>query len=277
MDMEKLVAQITKEVFMQVGNSELVDSAGTGISVSQNVTALDIAKMIDHSLLKPEMTRQQVIEGCELADKYDCATVCVKPCDVVLADEILKNSDVMVTTVIGFPHGSNLTETKVMEAQMAMSQGCEELDLVMNIGRFKSGDYDLVEKDIKAVADVAHKRGIIVKVIMENFYLTDEEITRACQICERAGADFVKTSTGYAGGGATVKDLQNMRRTVSSKVRVKAAGGVRTLDAALTVRKIGGIRFGCTATQKIVEDAREREKQGTLKLPEQIKELTSKY
>jgi deoxyribose-phosphate aldolase len=274
MDMEKLVAQITREVCSQM---DTTSSTGASFGVSETVTAMDIAKMIDHSLLKPEMTRQDVIDGCKLADKYDCATVCVKPCDVKIADEVLKNSDVMVTTVIGFPHGSNLTMTKVMEAQVAMSEGCEELDLVMNIGRFKSGDYDLVEADIRAVVEVAHQRGVIVKVIMENFYLTDEEITRACQIVERAGGDFVKTSTGYAGGGATVKDLQNMRKTVSSKVRVKAAGGVRTLDAALTVRKIGGTRFGCTATAKMVEDAREREKQGTLKLPTQIKELTSGY
>ena len=241
------------------------------------VTAKDIALMIDHSLLKPSMTMQEVIDGCLLAKEYGCATVCVKPCDVELARETLKDPDVLVTTVVGFPHGSNLTAVKVMEAELAISQGCEELDMVMNIGRLKYGDYDYVERDIKAVCDVAHKQGVILKVILENFYLTDEEKKIACERCERAGADFVKTSTGYAGGGATAHDLALMRSACSEKVRIKAAGGVRTLDAALTVRALGGTRFGATATKAIIEQARAREKNGTLKLPDSILELTSEY
>jgi len=238
---------------------------------------MDIAKMIDHSLLKPEMTRQEVIEGCLLAKEYDCATVCVKPCDVEAAMEVLKDTDVLVTTVIGFPHGSNLTEVKVMEAELAIKQGCEEIDMVLNIERLKSGDYDLVEKDVHAVCEVAHRSNVIVKVIFENFYLTDDEKIKACQICERAGADFVKTSTGYAGGGATIPDLKLMRSNCSDKVRIKAAGGVRTLDSALAVRAVGVERFGATATKIIVEDARLREKEGTLIVPEDASELTSGY
>lgn len=240
---------------------------------SEMVTARDIAKMIDHSLLRPDMTRQEVVEGCNIAKEYDCATVCVKPCDIEIAVDILKGSDVLVTTVIGFPHGAHPTEVKKKEAEIAISQGCKELDLVMNIGRLKSGDLDLVENEIKQICDLSHKYGVLVKVILENYYLEDDEIRTACKICERAGADFVKTSTGYAKGGATIHDLKIMRETCSPRVRVKAAGGVRTLDAALAVRAVGGARFGATATKVIVEEAKKRESMGTLKLPSEIREL----
>lgn len=241
--------------------------------ISKTVTARDIAKMIDHSLLKPQMSTKEVIEGCELAKEYDCATVCVKPCDVETAYGILKGSDVIVTTVVGFPHGANLTEVKVMEAEIAIDQGCKELDMVLNIGRLKSGDYEYVEKDIKAVCDAARRRGVKVKVILENYYLTDEEKIKACKIAERAGAAWVKTSTGYAEGGATIHDLKLMREACSPSVQIKAAGGVRTLDAALAVRAVGGTRFGATATKKILEEARQREAEGTLKLPDVIEEF----
>lgn len=278
MNIEKLVEQITREVCARLG--VLPGGASNGGMVLQpglKVTAKEIAKMIDHSLLKPEMTRQEVVEGCLLAKEYGCATVCVKPCDVELAREVLKGSDVLVTTVIGFPHGHHLTQVKVAEAEIAIGQGCEELDMVLNIGRLKSGDYSLVEEDIRAVCDASHRRGVIVKVILENYYLSDEEKIKACEICERAGADFVKTSTGYAKGGATIHDLRIMRSTCSEKVRVKAAGGVRTLDGALAVRAVGGVRFGATATKKIVEDARQKEKDGTLKIPDAVQELSSGY
>jgi len=241
------------------------------------VTAKQISKMIDHSLLRPDMTRQEVVQGCLVAKEYDCATVCVKPCDVVIAKEALRGCDVLVTTVIGFPHGHSLTEVKAREAETAIDQGCEELDLVLNIGRLKSGDFDLVEEDIRAVCDLSHRRGVIVKVILENAYLTDDEKRIACEICERAGADFVKTSTGYAKGGATIHDLRLMRGTCSAKVRIKAAGGVRTLEGALAVRAVGCTRFGATATQKIVQDARQREKDGTLRIPDSVQELPSAY
>jgi deoxyribose-phosphate aldolase len=233
----------------------------------KKITALDIAKMIDHSLLRPDMTRQEVIEGCLLAKAYNCATVCVKPCDVEIAYEILKDTEVLTTTVIGFPHGSNLTGVKLKEAEIAIEQGCKEIDMVLNIGRLKSGDDELVEADIKAVCGYAHGKGVIVKVILENAYLTDEQIVRACKLCEKAGADFVKTSTGYAKSGATIPNLKLMRKTCSPKIRIKAAGGVRTIAAALMVRAVGGSRFGATTTAKIVEDAMRMEKEGTLIVP----------
>jgi len=241
------------------------------------VTSREIAKMIDHSLLRPDMTKQEVIDGCMLAKELDCATVCVKPCDVVVAMEVLNGSDVLVTTVIGFPHGSCLTGIKVLETEIAISQGCKEVDMVLNIGRLKSGDYDLVKNDIRAVCGSAHSHGVIVKVILENHYLSDDEKIKACQICERAGADFVKTSTGYAKSGATIHDLKIMRSTCSDKVRIKAAGGVRTLDGALAVRAVGTERFGATATRVIIEDARKREMDGTLRIPDVVRELTSGY
>lgn len=228
------------------------------------LTTRDIAKMIDHSLLRPELTTEQVREGCRLAKEYNVATVCVKPSDVVLAKNELEGSEVLTTTVIGFPHGSNKTEVKVYEAEQAIKDGAVELDMVLNIGRMLSKDFDYVEKDIKAVVDIAHKHNAIVKVILENCYLTDELKEDGCRICEKAGADFVKTSTGFGTGGATMEDLKLMRKTCSSKVRVKAAGGVRTLDGALSVRSVGTVRFGATATKVILEEAMLREKSGTL-------------
>jgi deoxyribose-phosphate aldolase len=225
----------------------------------------DIAKMIDHSLLRPELSMTQVIEGCKLAKELDVATVCVKPSDVLIAKGVLKDSDVLVTTVIGFPHGSNKTETKVFEAQEAINDGAVELDMVLNIGRLLSGDFDYVQRDISAVVKVAHADKVIVKVILENCYLTDELKNTACKICEAAGADFVKTSTGFGTGGATTQDLKLMRAACSPAVRVKAAGGVRTLDGALAVRSVGAVRFGATTTKVIIEEAMSREASGTLK------------
>jgi deoxyribose-phosphate aldolase len=229
------------------------------------LTPKDISKMIDHSLLRPELTKEQVIDGCRIAREYDTATVCVKPCDVLLAKKELEGSDVLTTTVIGFPHGSNLTEVKVFEAENAIKNGAAELDMVLNYGRLLSGEYDYAEKDVKAVVDISHKQGVIVKVILENCYLTDDLKEKACIICEKAGADFVKTSTGFGTGGATIEDLKLMRRVCSEKVRVKAAGGVRTLDGALAVRNVGAVRFGATATKAIMDEAIKREKEGTLK------------
>lgn len=228
------------------------------------VTVKEIAKMIDHSLLRPELTEAQVREGCRLAREYDTASVCVKPCDVKIAKEELQGSDVLVTTVIGFPHGSNKTSVKVAEAVEAIDEGAAELDMVLNIGRLLSRQFDYVESDIKAVVDAAHSQGVLVKVILENCYLTDELKEIACRICEKVNADFVKTSTGFGTGGATLQDLELMRRTCSEKVRVKAAGGVRTLDGALEVRSKGAVRFGATATKAIIDEAEQREKAGIL-------------
>jgi len=214
--------------------------------------------MIDHSLLRPELTEEEIKKGCETAKKYDTATVCCSPAALPLVVKLLKGSDVKPSTVIGFPHGYNRTETKVFEAQQAIKDGAVELDMVLNISKLKSRDFDYVKNDIKAVVDVAHKHKAIVKVILENFYLTDELKETACKLCEEAGADFVKTSTGFAGGGATIEDLRLMRRTVSKKVQVKAAGGVRTLDSALQVREVGATRFGATATEAIMEECFKR-------------------
>jgi len=219
---------------------------------SKTITYEQLAKTIDHSLLKPQLTRKDVIEGCQLAKKYNTASVCVRPCDVALAVEQLKGTDVKVGTVVGFPHGANKTEIKVAEAKAALADGAVELDMVINIGALRSGDADYVRDEIKAIVDVA-KGKALVKVILENAYLTDEEKVLACKLAEEAGADFVKTSTGFAPGGATIEDLKLMRATVSPKVQVKAAGGVRSLEAILKVIDVGATRVGATATAKILD------------------------
>ena len=221
-------------------------------------TSRDIAKMIDLSLLRPNLSDEDVIKGCETAKKYDVATVCCGPSQVPLVKKCLAGSKVIVSTVIGFPHGYSTTESKVFEAEQALKEGAIELDMVLNIGKVLSGDFDYVEREIATVAKVTHKGGGILKVILENFYLTDDMKVQACIVAERAGADFVKTSTGFAAGGATFTDLRLMRKTVSPKVQVKAAGGIRELDTALLVREVGGTRFGCTATEKIMEDCYRR-------------------
>lgn len=236
--------------------------------MDRHVSAAEIAKMIDLSLLKPELTKQQVVDGCMEAIKYNVASACVKSSDVTLAYEICKDSDVFVKTVVGFPHGNCVAEVKNFEAQIALAQGCKEIDMVMNIGSFKSGEYEVIEHEVKMLADTCHAVGARLQVIMENAYLTKTEIEMACKLIEKNGGDFVKTSTGFANGGATVADLKLMRQSVSAKVSVKAAGGVRTLDAALAVAGLGSCRFGCTTTKAIMEEAYKREKEGTLIVPE---------
>ena len=216
-------------------------------------TCQEIARMIDHSLLRPELTEKDVREGCEVAKKYKVATVCCRPSELALVTELLKGSAVKPTTVIGFPHGCNKTETKVFEAEQAIADGALELDMVLNIGKLLDGDHDYVGKDIKAVVDVAHRSNVAVKVIFENYYLNDEQKKAACRLAEEAGVDFVKTSTGFADGGATLEDLKLMRDNVSEKVQVKAAGGVRDLEMALKVRQVGCTRFGATRTEAIME------------------------
>src|SRR5215207_2585319 len=228
---------------------------------SKTITYEQLAKVIDHSLLRPELTEADVIAGCELAARYHVATVCVKPCHVRLAQEALKDSDVIVSTVVGFPHGSNQTAIKVAEAQLAMDEGALELDMVLNIGQLRSGKHDFVHDDIKAVCDMAHARGVKVKVIFENSYLTDQEKITACKLSESAGADWVKTSTGFASGGATLEDLRLMRANVGENVQVKAAGGVRTLPVLLDVIDAGVTRCGVTATATILDDFK-RTKEG---------------
>ena len=222
------------------------------------LTDRDIAKTIDHSLLRPELDDAFVEDGCRLAARYDVASVCVRPADVLRARAILDGTDVAVGTTIGFPHGNHLTVTKVFEAERALADGATELDMVIQIGALKAGRDADVGADIKAVVDVAHAGGAIVKVIFENAYLTDDEKIRACHLTEAAGAEFVKTSTGFAPSGATHDDLRLMRANTSPHVQVKAAGGVRTLDALLEVMALGVTRVGATATATIMDDFRAR-------------------
>lgn len=228
------------------------------------LTPKDIASMLDHSTLQPFLVDEDIVKGCEIARKYGTASVCARPQDVKLVASLLKGSSVKTCTVIGFPHGAHTTAVKVFEAEKAIEEGCEELDMVLAIGKLKSGEYDYVEADIRAVAEAAHQGGAILKVILENCYLTDDEKKVACQLCEKAGADFVKTSTGYGSSGANVPDLRLMRAAVSEKVKVKAAGGMRTLDAVLAARAAGADRCGVSATVKIMEEAEARFAAGTL-------------
>jgi len=229
----------------------------TDISI-ENLTERDIAKTIDHSLLRPELDDAFVEDGCRLAARYDVASVCVPPVHVRRAKAILDGTDVAVGTVIGFPHGYATTEEKVDEARRALADGATELDMVIQIGALRSGRDADVEADIRAVVDAAHDAGAIVKVIFENAYLTDDEKVRACRLTEAAGGDFVKTSTGFAATGATHDDLRLMRASTSPHIQVKAAGGVRTLDALLDVMALGVTRIGATATETIIEDFRAR-------------------
>lgn len=223
----------------------------------------EIARMIDHSLLRPELTREDIRKGCEIARKYKVATVCCSPSEVALVKELLNGSGVKTTTVVGFPHGYNTTEAKVFEAEQAIKDGAVELDMVINIGRLLSGDCEYVKNDIRAVVRTAHRHQVLVKVIVENYYLTDEQKKTACRLCEEAGADFVKTSTGFAAGGATLEDLRLMRENVSEKVQIKAAGGVRDLEMATKVKRAGCTRFGATRTEEIMEDCYKRSRQVT--------------
>ncbi|MEU6713935.1 deoxyribose-phosphate aldolase [Nonomuraea sp. NPDC046802] len=216
----------------------------------------EVAKMIDHSLLRPELTPTEVEDGLATALEYRTASVCVRPADVPVAAAALRGSQVAVGTVVGFPHGGSTTAAKVFETTEAISLGAEEIDMVINIGRLRGGDIAFVQDEIAAVVRAAEGRP--VKVIFENAYLTDHEKTSGYKAAEAAGAAFVKTGTGFAPSGATAADIALMRRTVSSHVQVKAAGGVRTLDALLELRRLGATRFGATATAAILDDLQGR-------------------
>ncbi|MER7282093.1 deoxyribose-phosphate aldolase [Dactylosporangium sp. NPDC000244] len=213
---------------------------------------MNVAKMIDHSLLRPELTTADVRHGCEIAARREVASVCVRPSDVPLAVTALAGTGVLVGTVAGFPHGDTTTAVKAAETRALVEAGADEIDMVLHIGRLRDGDTGYVHDDIAAV--VAAAQGRIVKVILENAYLTDAEKVTGCRLAERAGAHFVKTSTGFAPGGATLADIRLMRAAVSPSIEVKAAGGVRTLDTLLTLHEAGATRFGATATETILDD-----------------------
>lgn len=217
------------------------------------VTYEEIAKMIDHSLLKPEMTDKEIEDGCRLADRYKVAAVSVRPSDVKLAKKVLKDSEVLIDTIIGFPHGTTTTLTKVTEAKEAIENGAMELDVVLNIGKLKSKDFKYVKQDLQAVAEIAKKNKVVLKIIFENCYLSEDEIIAACKICNEIGADFIKTSTGFGSGGALDKDLTLMRKYAKPEIQLKAAGGVRSLERAIEVKMLGCTRFGCTVTAGILE------------------------
>jgi deoxyribose-phosphate aldolase len=219
-----------------------------------DLTYEDVAGTIDHSLLRPELTDRDVEEGCALAARYAVVSVCVRPADVARARALLDGTRVAVGTVIGFPHGSSATATKVFEAEAAVADGATELDMVINIGALRSGRDEDVRAEVAELASLAHGSGALLKVILENAYLTDDEKVRGCQLVEAAGGDYVKTSTGFAPTGATHEDLALMRRSVSPAIGVKAAGGVRTLDALLAVMGLGVTRIGATATATILDD-----------------------
>lgn len=235
-----------------------------------------VAKTIDHSLLHPTMTDEELEQGCRLAARCGVASVCIKPYAVKRAVELLHDTGVLVGAVIGFPHGNSTTEVKRYETQLACEDGAREIDMVINVGKALSGEWDYVARDVRTVCDEAHQRGAKVKVILENDYLahggaglsSDELKHMLCQLCEQAGADWVKTSTGYgfvkqADGsynyrGATEHDLRLMRGSVSERVQVKAAGGVRDLDGLIKVRDLGASRCGATATAAMLDEYRRR-------------------
>ncbi|RFU33852.1 hypothetical protein B7463_g2481, partial [Scytalidium lignicola] len=233
------------------------------------VTMPQLAKMIDHSLLHPTMTDDEIIAGLEIAKKYNVASACIKPYSIPLAKEKLAGTDVLICAIIGFPHGNSTTEVKVFEAEAAAKAGAQEIDMVINIGKALSGDWKYVEDEIRAVNEAVVKHGSSLKVIFENDFLPREDrIVRLCQICSNVGVAFVKTSTGYGfvkqenGSynykGATALHLKLMREHAKPEVQIKAAGGVRTLDDLLYVMSIGVTRIGATATVSMLEEARRR-------------------
>jgi deoxyribose-phosphate aldolase len=223
-----------------------------------NYSYHDIAKMIDHSLLNPTLTVADLEAGIQLALDYDVASVCILPYYLARCAQQLSGSSVKASTTVGFPHGGHATGIKRAEAEQALAEGCQELDMVVNISKVLSGDWDYVAADIQAVIQPAHAAGQKVKVIFENCYLQDEHKIRLCQICSHLNADWVKTSTGYGTGGATVEDLKLMIENTPAHVQVKAAGGVRDLDKLLEVRQLGVTRVGASRTREMLDECRQR-------------------
>jgi deoxyribose-phosphate aldolase len=242
-----------KTCFDKVG--QVVNAGAERISSTMGVIPgnMNLAHMIDHTLLKPDVTPEKIAQLCIEAKKYNFASVCVNPANVKLCSDLLRGSSVKVCSVVGFPFGATLTDIKVLETQLVIQQGASEIDMVINIGALKSGDSKLVAQDIRAVVVTAHAAGAIVKVILETALLTDEEKVIASLLAKEAGADFVKTSTGFSGGGATVHDVALMRSVVGPEMGVKAAGGIHTREDAENMIKAGATRIGASAGIKIVQ------------------------
>ena len=232
------------------------------------LTVQDVADLIDHALLKPELTPAEVETSCRELAASEIWSVCVRPSDVALALAAVEGHKTQVCTVIGFPHGTTSTAAKVAESRQALADGATELDMVLNIGRLRGGDLDHVRADIAAVVEVGHAAGALVKVIFETALLDDEQKVAACRASEEAGADFVKTSTGFAGGGATLPDVRLMRASSGEGVQVKASGGVRDIDTLLAMCAEGVTRIGTSSTEALLAGAREREAAGTLVVPQ---------
>ncbi len=283
---ERLVEQITKEVLIllreeqaraQAGEAadpcadcsgqctsrcqdrvrQVVDAGASRLTSRLGETAIgpEIARLIDHTLLKPDATQDQIAQLCYEARKYGFAAVCVNPTYVKLCAQLLKGSPVHVCTVVGFPLGATPPEVKAYEAQQAIDDGATEVDMVLNIGALKSKDYALVERDIATVARTCHAGGAILKVIIEAALLTDDEKVIACQLAKAAGADYVKTSTGFGPGGATVHDVELMRRAVGPEMGIKAAGGIKSFEEARAMVAAGATRIGASAGVKILQEA----------------------
>ena len=218
----------------------------------------DLAKMIDHSLVRPELTTDDIVAGCEVASRYHVATVSARPCDIDLVVRLLRGSGVKPASISGFPHGSTTTAAKLYETRDLLRRGALEIDMVINISRLLSREFQYVEAELLQMAELCHKEGALLKVIFENAYLTDELKIVACRICERAGVDFAKTSTGFAPSGYTLHDVKLMRVNLPETIGVKAASGVRTLETAIEVYEAGCARFGATATARILDDWKAR-------------------
>ncbi|GBD86856.1 deoxyribose-phosphate aldolase [bacterium BMS3Abin03] len=247
---ETNVVTQTKAVnnIVNVGAARIAAGMGIGDAIKNK----NVASMIDHTLLKPEATPSDIKKLCSEAREYHFASVCINPSYVSLCSELLSGSGVKVCTVIGFPLGTTTTEVKRYEAEQAIDNGAEEVDMVINIGHLKEGNYKYVEHDVKEVVQTAHRKNALVKVIIETALLTDKEKVIACLICKRAGADFVKTSTGFSKGGATVGDVALMKYVVGSKIGVKAAGGIRSKEDAEAMIASGADRIGASASVKII-------------------------
>ncbi len=226
-----------------------------------------VAKMIDHSLLNPTLTETELIKGIEIALAYDVASVCIMPSYLKLCADMLKESTVQASTTIGFPHGGHTTAIKVFEAECALEDGGQELDMVVNISKVLSLDWAYVTEDINSVLAVTHGKGQKLKVIFENCYLEDLHKLKLCEICGKLGVDWVKTSTGYGTGGATDSDLILMRQNTPPEVQVKAAGGVRSLDRLLEVRDLGVTRVGASRTVSMLDECRQRLLLGPISVP----------